>query len=288
MKKNALTISKRSNQKNEEAKTIRRLELMVEKQTRELKETRDELLHQNRMASLGKLSASAVHEINNSIAGILTLTMLIKRIVTEESLHLKESEQFSRYLDLMETEIRRVSRIASNLLAFSRKREVESKPLSLNRLIEKTLLLNANLFKINRIKIEKKLSSNLPEIMGSEDQLQQVLMNIIYNAAEAMAPTGSGLLTLETRHSLKDAKIQVRINDSGVGIAHENLPRLFDPFFTTKKQGKGIGIGLSVAYGIVEEHSGSIKAESTVGKGTTFVIEFPLQPQSVALEQHGG
>jgi signal transduction histidine kinase len=228
------------------------------------------------MASLGKLSASVVHEINNPIAGILNLIMLQKRIIQEESIKDKEISHFSEYLSLMETETRRISEIVSNLLAFSRQSKMEMRSLNLNKLIEKTLLLSSNLLKINGVKIEKRLDPNLPDLVASEDQLQQVFMNFISNAAEVMETNGGGLLSIKTKHSLKEGKIFVSFKDTGAGISSENLSRLFEPFFTTKKKGKGVGLGLSVAYGIIQEHGGSIDVKSKVGKGTTFKIEFPM------------
>ncbi|MGD8985341.1 MAG: ATP-binding protein, partial [Desulfobacteraceae bacterium] len=148
--------------------------------------------------------------------------------------------------------------------------------LNLNKLIEKTLLLSSNLLKINGVKIEKRLDPNLPDLVASEDQLQQVFMNFISNAAEVMETNGGGLLSIKTKHSLKEGKIFVSFKDTGAGISSENLSRLFEPFFTTKKKGKGVGLGLSVAYGIIQEHGGSIDVKSKVGKGTTFKIEFPM------------
>jgi two-component system NtrC family sensor kinase len=262
--------------KREEEEMTRRLEEMVEGRTRELKETHNKLLHQDKMASLGKLSASVVHEINNPIAGILNLIMLQKRIIQEESIKDKEISRFSEYLSLMETETRRISQIVSNLLAFSRQSKMEMKSLNLNQLIDKTLLLSANLLKIDGVKVEKRLDPNLTDLVGSEDQLQQVFMNFISNAAEVMETNGGGVLKIATEQSLQEGKIFVSFKDTGTGIASENLSRLFEPFFTTKKKGKGVGLGLSVAYGIIQEHGGSIDVKSKVGKGTTFRIEFPL------------
>ena len=273
--------------KREEEEITRRLEQMVDERTRELKETHKKLLHQDKMASLGKLSASVVHEINNPIAGILNLTMLIKRII-QEGVDQKTAEHFKEYLDLMETETRRTSRIVSNLLAFSRQSKMELKFLSLNQLIEKTLFLNLNLLKINGVKIEKRLDPNIPNIEGSEDHLQQVFMNIVSNAAEAMETKKGGVLNVETRHSLEEEKIIITFNDTGEGIPSENLSKLFEPFFTKKKTGKGVGLGLSVAYGIVEDHGGSINVKSEIGKGATFEVRLPVQPRSVALEPQGG
>jgi PAS domain S-box-containing protein len=262
--------------KKEEEEITRRLEQMVEERTRELKETHNKLLHQDKMASLGKLSASVVHEINNPIAGILNLIMLQKRIIQEGSVKQKEIGDFSTYLSLMETETRRISQIVSNLLAFSRQSKMEMRSLNINKLIEKTLLLSSNLLKINGVKVEKRLDPNLPDLVGSEDQLQQVFMNFISNAAEVMETNGGGLLSIKTKHSLQDGKIIIIFRDTGAGIPSENLSRLFEPFFTTKRKGKGVGLGLSVAYGIVQEHGGAIDVKSKVGKGTTFKIEFPM------------
>lgn len=263
----------------EEEVITKRLEQMVDERTRQLQETHEKLLHQDKMASLGKLSASVVHEINNPMAGLLNMTMLMKRILKEESPGRKELDKFREYLDIMEAETRRTSRIVSNLLAFSRQSKMELGRVGLNRLIEQTLILNSNLFKINRIKVEKQLTQNLPELMGSADQLQQVFMNLVSNAVEAMETTGGGVLSIRTRHSVKDDKILVSLKDTGPGIPKENLPSLFEPFFTTKK-GKGVGLGLSVVYGIIQDHGGSIEIKPQEDKGTTFRVELPVNPDS--------
>ncbi len=274
--------------KREEEEITRRLEQMVEERTRQLKETHEKLLHQDKIASLGKLSASVVHEINNPIAGILNLIMLIKRIMGEGPINQKEIDQFSQYLDLMETETKRTSRIVSSLLAFSRQSKMELKRLSLNKIIEETLILNLNLLKINGVTVEKRLDQNLPELVGSSDHLQQAFMNFVSNAAEAMETTQGGVLSIETKYSLKNGKIVVSFKDTGEGIPPENLSKLFEPFFTKKNKGKGVGLGLSVAYGIIQEHGGSINVESEVGKGSTFEVELPLQQAEVSIDQYGG
>jgi signal transduction histidine kinase len=228
------------------------------------------------MASLGKLSASVVHEINNPIAGILNLVMLIQRIIDEDQLQEKDLPLFKKYLDLMETETHRISRIVSNLLAFSRPKKAEVRPLDLNQLIEKTLILNSNLLKVNQIKVVKRLASDLPEMTGSEDQLQQVFMNFVSNAAEAMETKNGGTLAIETRHLANEGRIVIYFKDTGPGIHKEDFSQLFEPFFTTKTDGKGVGLGLSVAYGIVKEHGGYIFVESDQGAGTTFRLTLPL------------
>lgn len=272
----------------EEEEMTRRLEKMVAERTRQLQETHAKLLHQDKMASLGKLSASVVHEINNPIAGILNLILLIKRIIDEGPVQPIDVEKFGQYLDLMEKETRRISKIVTNLLAFSRQNRLELKRLNINQLIDKTLILNANLLKINRIKVEKILDPMVPDMVGSEDQLQQVFMNLISNAAEAMEGKADCGLTIETTYAPGEGRIVVTFTDTGVGIPKDNYTKLFEPFFTTKKNGKAVGLGLSVAYGIVKEHGGFIFVESDASGGTTFQVNLPLRRVPVPAEISGG
>ena len=263
----------------EEEEITRRLEQMVEDRTRELKETHEKLLHQDKMASLGKLSASVVHEINNPIAGMLNLLVLMKRMIREEETpSAADIDQFSNYLELMETETRRISRIVSNLLTFSRQSKLESTPLDINRLVEQTLVLNANLLKITAVKVVRELAEDLPDVHGSEDQMLQVFMNFISNAAEAMESSGGGELKIRTCYLETDGIMTITFADTGPGIPEENIGRLFEPFFTTKKKGKGVGLGLSVVYGIIQEHKGTIRVSGDHGKGASFTIELPVSP----------
>jgi len=264
-------------QLEEEDEMTRRLEQMVEERTSQLKETHAKLIHKDKMASLGKLSASVVHEINNPIAGILNLILLIKRIIQENPVGKKEMDDFFRYLILMENETRRTSRIVSYLLAFSRQNKMEPKPFNLNKLIEHTLFLNSNLLKINKVKVQYRLDQNLPDLVGSEDQLQQVIMNLVSNAVESVESKGKGVLTITTKYFPGTGRVVAKFQDTGIGIPQENFTLIFEPFFTTKKQGKGVGLGLSLAYGIIQEHGGFIKVSSTIGKGTVFKIDLPLR-----------
>ncbi len=261
----------------EEEEITRRLEKMVEERTRQLKETHEKLIHKDKMASLGKLSASVVHEINNPIAGILNLILLMKRIMQEGTVGKEEMDEFFRYLILMENETRRTSRIVSYLLAFSRQNKMEPKPLNLNKLIEHTIFLNSNLLKINKVKVQYRLDQDLPDLVGSEDQLQQVIMNLVSNAVESLESKGKGVLTIATKYFPGTGRVIAEFQDTGAGILKENFTMIFEPFFTTKKQGKGVGLGLALVYGIIQEHGGFIKVNSTVGKGTTFKIDLPVR-----------
>ena len=249
----------------QEEEITRRLEQMVEERTRQLKETHAKLLHQDKMASLGKLSASVVHEINNPIAGILNLTMLDQADHRRDARRPKgDRTRFHFYWNLMETETRRISRIVSNLLAFSRQSRLELKRLNLNRLIEKTLILNANLLKINGVKVEKRLDPTLPEhrrVRGPAPAglHEHHLQRRRGHGTQGRRPAASS----RAERVLTDGRwIVVRSRTPGIGIPQENLPKLFEPFFTTKKDGKGVGLGLSVAYGIIQEHGGSIYVQS--------------------------
>lgn len=261
--------------KKEEEMT-RHLEKMVEERTRQLKDTNKKLLHKDKMASLGKLAASVVHEINNPVAGVLNLTMLIKRMLTDSNSCLGDIDKIIQYLDLMESETRRTSRIVSNLLSFSRQNKIELGRVNINNLIEETLILNSNLLKINNVSVETRLDATLPHMFASADQLKQVFMNLISNAVEAMESQNKGALLIETVYLLKDNAIKIILKDNGPGIPEKDCQKIFEPFFTTKK-GKGVGLGLSVAYGIIQEHDGTIEVTSKTGNGTLFEIRFPLK-----------
>ncbi|MCK4767229.1 MAG: PAS domain-containing protein [Desulfobacula sp.] len=256
---------------------------MVEERTRQLKETHERLLHQDKMASLGKLSSSVVHEINNPVAGILNLVILSKRILKEDTIDQKMIDLFLQYLELMETETRRVSRIVSNLLVFARQSKIELVKFDVNDLIEQTLILNSNLLKINHIRIIEELEHNLPLVNGSEDQLKQVLMNLISNAVESMSTSRTKYLTIKTFSKKNQKAIGLQIKDTGSGIQKGTESKIFEPFFTTKKKSKGVGLGLSVVYGIIQEHGGKIYVDSVPGGGACFSITLyqELNPQKI-------
>ncbi len=238
------------------------------------KQAEVELIRSEKLASLGQLAASVAHEVNNPLAGVLVYIKLLLKMYKEKKL---QSEKTEHQLLKMEKELERTSRIIRNLLDFSRQSEPNIRAIDLNQVIEAALLLVEHQISLENIKLEKKLDASLPLVHADFDQIQQVLINIILNANQAM-PEG-GTLTIATSavpgveidEFTKDT-VRIDIKDTGVGISEENLSKLFTPFFTTKEKGKGVGLGLPVVHGIIERHKGKIEVESELGVGTTFTI----------------
>jgi PAS domain S-box-containing protein len=238
------------------------------------KQTEEELLRSEKLASLGQLAASVAHEVNNPIAGILVYVKLLLKKYGEKNL---QSEKSETQLLKMEKELERTSRIIRNLLDFARQSEPTMRPVDINKVIEAALLLVGNQINLENIKLEKKLTPNLPLVLADFDKIQQVLINIILNAIQAMPEGGSLTITsspagiVELDKSQKNA-VRIGIEDTGIGIPKENLSKLFTPFFTTKEKGKGVGLGLSVVHGIIGKHKGRLEVQSETGIGTTFSI----------------
>jgi PAS domain S-box-containing protein len=249
------------------------LESRLERKARQVKKDLARLVHEDKMIALGKLVASSVHEINNPIAGIHTLAKLMLRTLDEDELGAEELEEFRRYLELVAHESSRCGQIVSNLLSFSRQQDMERRPVDINDIIRSVILLCQHRMQLQNIAIQEEFDPHLPEITGDYNQIQQCVMNVIFNAMEAM-PDG-GKLTLRTSFKRKNRMIHINISDTGCGIPEENLSIIFEPFFSTKEVSQGVGLGLSVVYGIIREHQGNIYVESKVGKGSTFTIRFP-------------
>lgn len=238
------------------------------------KQTEAELIRSEKLASLGQLAASVAHEVNNPLAGILVYTKLLLKKFKETKLQTPHTEM---QLLKMEKELERTSRIIRNLLDFSRQSDPTLRPIVINKVIEAALLLVEHQISLENIKLEKKFSPHLPLVLADFDQIQQVLINIILNATQAM-PHG-GTLTISTSRAegilidqLPKKVVRIDIKDTGVGIPKEHLNRLFTPFFTTKEKGKGVGLGLSVVHGIIGRHKGKIEVDSEPNVGTTFTI----------------
>ena len=233
------------------------------------------LLHQDKMISLGRLAASVVHEINNPLAGVLNYARLMLKIMKKGPLTSDYQEKFAGYLNLMENETHRCSQIVSNLLAFSRKSELDFTDVAVNDLAEKCLMLSGHKLKLSNISLHRKLHDGLPPISADYNQIQQCVINLIFNAIDAM-PQG-GKLSITTSFSSNDRKVLIQVSDTGCGISKGDLPHIFEPFFTTKSEGQGLGLGLSMVEGIIDRHKGGIQVTSAVGKGTTFTLKLPAK-----------
>ncbi len=231
------------------------------------------LLQQDKMISLGRLAASVVHEINNPLSGLLNYARLMLKILGQDAPTRECSERFTSYLNLMESELSRCSKIVSNLLAFSRISKLEFTEVNVNELLSKSLLLSQHKLSLQNIQVETRLDPSDPKIQGDFNQLQQCIINLIFNAIDAMP--GGGRMILESRLDRKLELALIRVKDNGCGIAKEDQMYIFDPFFTTKKEGKGLGLGLSTVYGIIDRHKGTISVESKPSEGSTFTIKLP-------------
>lgn len=253
------------------------LESKVAERTEQLRSVNQKLMHTDRLTSLGQLSASVAHEINNPLSGVLNLSMLMQRILKDDGIPPERVPEFHRYLAQVTHETSRVGRIVSDLLAFSRRSKPQSTQADLNAIVTSTVSLLSHKMKLAGVEIALDLRPDLPHIQCDASQMQQVVMNLVMNAAEACH--GGGRVQLRTRvlDDLQTAELEV--TDNGEGIAPENLPKIFDPFFTTKGEGKGVGLGLAVVFGIIQSHGGDIDVRSSPGAGTTFTIVLPLHPE---------
>jgi two-component system NtrC family sensor kinase len=265
------------------------LEAKVEERTEQLKSAHQKLLKTNRLASLGQLSASVAHEINNPLSGVLNLSMLMQRILKDDGIPPSRVEEFRRYLSQVINETSRVGRIVSDLLAFSRRSKPQSVEADLNGIIRTTMSLVSHKLKLGDVNVELHLEENLPRVHCDSSQMQQVVMNLLLNAAEATQNSGHGLVGVRTMLEQDNSIVILEVTDNGEGISPEHLPKIFDPFFTTKEEGKGVGLGLAVVYGIVDAHGGDIEVKSKKGEGTTFRVTLPLstgpKPEGDAVEK---
>jgi two-component system NtrC family sensor kinase len=233
----------------------------------ELKKHEDQLIQSRKMAAIGNLTAGIAHELNNPLNNISLTT---EALVDEFDEWDRETKL--KMLGTISTQVDRAGATVANLLDFTRRDESSFEELSINDVLNRTVKLLANEFSLNDIDLVVKLDDNLPTIMGSVHNLQQVFLNLFLNAIQAMPDRGT--LTIKSR--AENQSLQVDVSDTGVGIPTENLDKIFDPFFTTKEVGRGTGLGLSVSYGIIKRHRGHIDVESEIGKGTTFSVILPL------------
>jgi len=234
----------------------------------ELRRQREALHQQEKLAAVGSLAAGLAHEINNPIAIISSRIELMLTEPEAQDLRAEARED----LEVIQRSVRRVGQIAQGLLSFARQSPREREPVNLNRVVGETLLLVEARMTREGIRVDAALDPTLPPLLADAGALQQVTLNLLTNAQEAMA--ASGEIRIETRSAPgRPGWIQLLVADTGSGIAPELLSRIFDPFYTTKP--KGTGLGLSLSYGIVQDHQGTIDVQSDLGKGTTFTLTFP-------------
>lgn len=234
----------------------------------DLKRLEEQLIQAEKLAAMGQMLAGVAHELNNPLTAILGVTELVRE---REGL----DDSMKRQLDLTHRQARRAARIVQNLLEFSRPASPQKKPIDLNSIIERTLQLHEHSLRRNQVAVDFSPRTDLPAIVGDANQLIQVLLNLITNAEQAIREVReSG--RVQIRLGSAGGNVVVTVQDDGVGISPEALPKLFDPFYTTKRPGGGTGLGLSICLSIVREHGGTIQAESLPGGGSAFKVYLPI------------
>lgn len=233
---------------------------------RSLKTAQLALVQSEKMAAVGTLSAGLAHEVKNPLSAVLGYTQLSRR-------KLSQPELITQYLDTIENETRRCNEIIGNLMQFSRQEKGEFSDLSINDVIRKSVGIVEHQLNLNNVYVNTTLAPDIPDIIGNTNQLQQVLMNLAINAQQAMAPDGG---TVDIVTYCDDDNVYISVSDTGPGIGEEEAKKIFEPFYTTKAAGEGTGLGLSVTYGIIQDHKGEIRVERADSGGARFIIELPL------------
>jgi two-component system NtrC family sensor kinase len=227
------------------------------------------LMRTHKLKAVGTLTAGVAHELNNPINNII----LTASVLQEDFKDLSEEKCLELVNDLV-GESERAQKIVRNLLDFARESEVELEPHKVQDIVEETLRLASNQIRLSKVRVEGEVEEHLPPVYGDRQQLEQVFLNLVLNALDAMP--GGGVLRIKLSHTEDREFVAVEFEDTGVGIPKQHLREIFDPFFTSKKAAKGTGLGLSVSLGIVQRHGGDIRVESEVGKGTVFTVLLPM------------
>jgi two-component system NtrC family sensor kinase len=237
--------------------------------TRNLAEAQTQLYHSDKLASIGRLAAGVAHEINNPLTGVLSYSSyLLKRSEGEP--------EMKSDLEIIVRETKRCRDIVKDLLDFARPISTDKKSVNINDVIDRALNIVASQLNFRNIVVHKQYMDSLPDVSIDDGQLQQVFINLLVNAADAIGDKG-GTISLTTRTVQFQGRehVQIEVKDSGCGIAKENISKIFEPFYSTKDQ-RGIGLGLSVVWGIIDRHQGMIFVDSEVNKGSTFTIRLPV------------
>ena len=249
------------------------LEYKVQKKSEELSEMQNELIHIERIASLGKLSSSVAHEINNPLSGVLTYTKLVNKHLSKLDLENREKNMMIKYLKVIEDETKRCGDIVRGLLDFSRSDQLDFKIYHLHRVLREAYTLMEHQMKMSSINFTMDFTAGHDLIHCSRNQIKQACIALLMNASEAVHENGEILIRTSNP---TEKKVKFEIKDNGIGIPDEDIPNIFEPFFSTKEKGSGIGLGLAIVHGIVQSHKGKIDVKSELGKGTVVSITFPL------------
>lgn len=268
---NAMTQSlKRAQKENREWSLT--LEQRVRDKTAELQKVHQQVMQIEKMASLGKLAATVAHELNNPLEGILTYAKLIGRRLKKLEVKSPAIEETINDIELIQRETGRSGNIVKNLLLFSKRQVGEYALVPVQQIVQRAQQLMQHHFQISNVRFEAHLPPQDVLLMCDENQIEQALVALFVNAVEAMPDGGS--IYVEAHQVPTDGDVVLTVKDSGIGIPPDDLPHVFEPFYTTKKDVQGVGLGLSVVYGIVERHGGVITVDSAPGKGTAFTMKF--------------
>lgn len=250
--------------------------LLVGRDTTSEHDMRMRLMVSDRLAAVGELVAGVAHEVNNPLSSISAFAQILLR---EGELNAAQRES----IEVIRSETMRASQVVKDLLAFARRSDPMRAPVDINSVVHGTLRLRGYQLTSTKVTVETALAAELPSVIGDARQLQQVCLNLVTNAVQAMAPQGGGRLYLST--AVDGGHVVLEVRDTGPGIPDAVRPHVFEPFFTTKEEGEGTGLGLSVSYGIVTAHGGRIEVASTSSAGTTFRVRLPAHGEEAASER---
>jgi two-component system, NtrC family, sensor kinase len=256
------------------------LEQRIQEKTEDLNRAHRQMLRVEKMASLGNLASSVAHELNNPLEGILTFAKLLIKRINKSPLPAEEQQRFNDDLKLVADEALRCGNIVKNLLLFARQGGMAFQTIHLRSIVDRCVMLVKHHAAMKGVRVHSSVTED-DAIECDPDQIQQVLLALMMNAIEAMVGTpdrsDGGDLTVSVRWDEKNDALVVRVEDTGIGMSDEVKAHIFEPFFTTKSEGKGVGLGLAITYGIIERHHGSVEVESGVGRGTAFVVTLPTK-----------